>query len=175
MADLVLMAGAPGSGKTTLAQKLVGERDTYISRDDIRFSMITEKDIYFSKEVQVLSTFVKQVDDALLKTERYVFADATHLTRGSRAKLLNNLKNKPDHIYVILFDVPLETALERNKQRKARKLVPEPIVRNMHRSIEIPRHDEGIDATFIVDETGNIDFNRTIVYGKGDGINDLFN
>ena len=76
---------------------------------------------------------------------------------------------------MILFDVPLETALERNRQRKARKLVPEAIIRNMHRSIEIPRHDEGIDATFIVDETGNIDFNRTIVYGKGDGINDLFN
>ena len=47
---LVLMCGAPGSGKTTIAKKLMCNNDLYISRDEIRYSMISDEDEYFSKE-----------------------------------------------------------------------------------------------------------------------------
>ena len=52
---LVLMCGAPGSGKTTIAKKLMCNNDLYISRDEIRYSMISNEYEYFSKEKEVFN------------------------------------------------------------------------------------------------------------------------
>ena len=74
---LVLMCGAPGSGKTTIAKKLMGNNDLYISRDEIRYSMISDEDEYFSKEKEVFNEYIKQIDEALTKNYHWIFADAT--------------------------------------------------------------------------------------------------
>lgn len=147
MASLVLMMGVPGSGKTTYAKKFIGENDIYVSRDEIRFSLVAEDEPYFSKEDEVLQTFIRTINDALPIAKRYVVADATHLNMGSRAKILKNLHNKPDAIYVIYMAVSLKTALERNAQREGRALVPETSIKNMYQSITLPRKEEGIKMT----------------------------
>ncbi len=164
MSSLVLMMGVPGSGKTTYAKKFMGDNDIYVSRDEIRFSLVKEDEPYFSKEDEVLKTFIKTVDDALPIAKRYVIADATHLNMGSRAKLLKNLHNKPNAIYVIYMAVSLETALERNAQRVGRALVPESSIKNMFQSISLPRKEEGIDMTLWLNEDGTT--KETIVYSK---------
>ena len=161
MASLVLMMGVPGSGKTTYAKKFIGEYDIYVSRDEVRFSLVAEDEPYFSKEDEVLKTFISKVDDGLTKAGRYVIADATHLNAGSRAKLLKNLHNKPDNIYVIYIAVPLEVALERNAQRSGRALVPETSIRNMFQAISLPKKEEGIDVVLQLDE--NYKYTKTIV------------
>lgn len=156
MADLILMMGVPGSGKSTYAKKILGDNDIYLSRDIIRYALVKEDEEYFSKENEVLQKFIQSVDKALTRAKRYVIADATHLNRGSRDKLLRNLENRPNHIYVIFIDVPLEVALERNKQRTGRALVPESAIINMYKSISIPTKHEKIDAVYKVDQTGYI-------------------
>ena len=161
MASLVLMMGVPGSGKTTYAKKFIGENDIYVSRDEIRFSLVAEDEPYFSKEDEVLKTFISKVDEGIIKAKRYVVADATHLNAGSRAKLLKNLHNKPDKIYVLYVAVPLEVALERNAQRSGRTLVPETSIRNMFQSLTLPRKEEGIDVVLQLDE--NYKYTETIV------------
>ena len=165
MASLVLMMGIPGSGKTTYAKKFIGEYDIYVSRDEVRFSLVAEDEPYFSKEDEVLKTFISKVDDGLTKAGRYVVADATHLNAGSRAKLLKNLHNKPDNIYVIYIAVPLEVALERNAQRSGRALVPETSIRNMFQAISLPKKEEGIDMVLWLDE--NFSHKDTIVFKEG--------
>ena len=50
MSKLYLMAEAPGSGKTYWATHHLTENDKYISRDEIRFSMLEDKDDYFARE-----------------------------------------------------------------------------------------------------------------------------
>lgn len=162
MASLVLMMGVPGSGKTTYAKKFIGENDIYVSRDEIRFSLVAENEPYFSKEDEVLQTFIRTINDALPIAQRYVVADATHLNMGSRAKILKNLHNKPDAIYVIYMAVSLQTALERNAQRKGRALVPETSIKNMYQSITLPRKEEGIKMTLWLNEDGST--KEVIVY-----------
>ena len=42
MSTLVLMMGLPGAGKSTWAKTSMGDNDIYISRDEIRFSLVDE-------------------------------------------------------------------------------------------------------------------------------------
>lgn len=156
MPKLILMAGIPGSGKTTLAKRLFGKQDLYISRDEIRFNIITDKDEYFSKENVVYNEFIKQINDGLKNNNlRYVVADATHLNYGSRKKLLDRIENKNLYdIELIFMNVPLDIALERNKTRQGRSYVPEKSIINMYHSIEIPTKREPFKTIFIANEKG---------------------
>ena len=164
MADLVIMMGVPGSGKSTWAKKMTGEFDTYISRDEIRFSLVKEDEEYFSRENEVLRTFFEEIDAAILTTKRYVYADATHLSPTGRRQLLSNLKNKPNRIYVVYVDVSLETAIERNAQRTGRALVPKDVVTRMYNSIKLPTKKEGINALFFVGEDGQVELSKTKIW-----------
>ena len=61
MSKLFLMMGAPGSGKSYWAEHHVTSVDKYISRDEIRFSMLEDGDDYFAKEGKVFDNFIKQI------------------------------------------------------------------------------------------------------------------
>ena len=154
---LYLMMGAASSGKSTYAKNILKDGDIYISRDEIRYSLLTEEDDYFAKENEVIKTFIENIDKAL-EMEEYcgnVYADATHLSPKSRTQVLNQLKNK-DKVSVIYLDIPLNIILERNTQRKGRALVPENAVRRMYNSIILPTKEEGIEELIIIDENQEI-------------------
>lgn len=159
---LILMMGIPGSGKTAQAKKLICEKDIYISRDEIRFSLLREGEDYFSKENLVLRTFIKEINQAIEANKyRFIIADATHLNKNSRGKILNHLANTPKEIYVLYIDTPLEIALKRNEKRSGRAYVPPQQIIKMYNSIQIPEKQEGISATFVLDENGIINFQKT--------------
>lgn len=135
---LYLMIGCPGSGKTTFAKnELIKLREVpckYISRDDIRFSLIGDniKD-YFSREKEVYREFIWQIYSAL-KEGKDVIADATHLNTKSRQKFFNNLPFDKNNIEVVavFIDTPLEICIQRNETRKGQKTyVPENSLRKM--------------------------------------------
>ena len=154
---LYLMVGAPGSGKSTYAKNILKDGDIYISRDEIRYSLLTEEDDYFAKENEVIKTFIDNIDKSLVNEEYCgdVYADATHLSPKSRAQVLNQLKNK-DKVSIIYLDIPLNIILERNAQRKGRALVPENVVRRMYNSIILPTKAEGIEELIIIDENQKV-------------------
>lgn len=152
MSKLMLMMGIPGSGKTTVAKKLIGENIEYISRDEIRFAILKDGDNYFSKENQVFDEYIRRINCALNEGHD-VIADATHLSRGSRAKVFNRLTAKPDTVIVTMPCVSLETALERNEKRAGLAKVPENQIRRMFHQIELPTYEEGVNYFFkYVDE-----------------------
>ena len=154
---LYLMMGVPGSGKSTYVKNILKYGDIYISRDEIRYSLLTEEDDYFAKENEVIKTFIDNIDKSLINEEYCgdVYADATHLSPKSRAQILNKLKNK-DKVSVIYLDIPLNLILERNAQRKGRALVPENVVRRMYNSIILPTKAEGIEKLIIIDENQKV-------------------
>ena len=151
MGKLILMCGVPGSGKSYWCKKNVPEEALYVSRDEVRFSMLEDGDEYFSKETEVFREFIRRIDEGLAGG-RDVYADATHLNKASRYKTWVNLKNKPEQTMVILIKVPLEVALARNENRSGRAYVPENVIRDMFDSLTPPGEDEKdyIDGLMIV-------------------------
>ena len=151
MSKLFLMMGAPGSGKSYWAEHHLKITDKYISRDEIRFSFLSDGDEYFSKENEVFNEFIRQINASLTFYDR-VFADATHLNYNSRMKTLNRITVPVEEVNVIFLDTPLQTCLERNSKRTGRKLVPNQVVRNMFNSIAEPTELEGISKLYRIRE-----------------------
>ena len=137
-----LLSGLPGSGKSTWARQKIAENGgVWCSRDEVRFSIVKENEEYFSHEDEVFNTWIKQINKALENPEvEDVYIDATHLNDKSRNKVLNRLTKNTDieKIINVLFLTPLETCLERNKQRSRRAVVPEEVIRNMAKTFQIP-------------------------------------
>ena len=153
-----VVAGIPGSGKSTWIRSMMNpEIDTHISRDQIRFALLNDEDEYFEAEHKVRECFFKQIRDFTNDgyTDDCVFIDATHLTPKSRKQIRNHIKGRPYQI-AVSFEVPLNVALERNKQREGRALVPETVIYNMYSRYEIPTLKEGFDEIWHVDAEGNV-------------------
>ena len=151
MSKLHLMAGAPGSGKTYWATHHLTENDKYISRDEIRFSMLEDKDDYFARENEVFDEFIKQINNSLMIYDN-VFADATHLNFASRNKTISRIHVPVDEINVVFLDTSLNMCIKRNAQRTGRKFVPETVIKNMYKSIKFPEKKEGIKNVYVIKE-----------------------
>ena len=151
MSKLYLMAGAPGSGKTYWATHHLTENDKYISRDEIRFSMLEDEDDYFARENEVFDEFIKQINNSLMIYDN-VFADATHLNFASRNKTISRIHVPVDEINVVFLDTSLNMCIKRNAQRTGRKFVPETVIKNMYRSIKFPEKEEGIKNVYVIKE-----------------------
>ena len=90
MSILYMLCGPSGCGKTTWARKYTedhaNEDIRYVSRDEIRFSMLKEGEDYFAHEKEVFKRFVDTIRLNLISGFD-VIADATHLNAFSRRKL----------------------------------------------------------------------------------------
>ena len=149
MKELIVLVGCPGSGKTTLVKQLLQEGDVYVSRDEVRFSLVQEDEEYFSRETEVYDTFVQKIQEGLDSGSK-VYADATHLNTAARVKLLRRLSGLEDtYVTALVVRTSLETCLKRNSQREGRAVVPESAVRSMYRSFTIPSLEEGFDKVSV--------------------------
>ena len=134
MKVLWLMAGPPGSGKTTYLRRLpMTDNDKLVSRDTIRFNLLNSDDDYFAHEEQVFAAFIDKIqtfiDD---NTTINIYIDATHLTEKSRNKVLDCLDlTKVNKINCINLLTSVETCIERNELREGRARVPRSVVRRM--------------------------------------------
>lgn len=159
---LYIFCGAPGSGKSTYARKIIKKaldehkRWRYISRDKIRFQFIDEstylgikdynerQDYYFSHEEEVVDTFYNAISESLLNADiDIVIADAAHLNTIARLNLLKRVQiPRSTKISFVYFDVPLKECLRRNKQRTGWAKVPEIQIRKFHRMLSKPEKIE---------------------------------
>mgnify|MGYP002624096008 CR=1 FL=1 len=143
MAELFLMAGCPGAGKSTfLKNRIKKDTSVVISRDVIRFSIIKPDEDYFSHEDEVLEIFWKQINEAIADGKD-VFVDQTSLTPRARKWLLQHIEGY-EHANLIWIDEDIKTCLERNEERRGtRSYVPRSVVRRMFYQFIEPSLDEG--------------------------------
>ena len=143
--NLFLMVGVPGAGKSTWLKNIFKEdRDYIISRDKIRFMLISDTDDYFAKEKEVFSTWVKYIQESIDNPNipENIFCDATHITERSRDKLLDALDlTNVKKIKCIVIHPSLKETLEHNEQRTGRAYVPKSVIERMYYQLERPEGD----------------------------------
>ena len=153
-----VLCGPAGVGKSTWAIKqMKPETDIMISRDNIRFMWLKEGEDYFAHEDKVRNIFFGAIRNNTFVSKDFdtVFIDATHLTPKSRRLTMNHIA--PDTYKIaVSFEAPVEVAIERNAHREGRALVPESVIKNMHRSFQEPKLNEGFDEIWHIDAEGNI-------------------
>lgn len=152
--ELKVMVGIPGCGKSTWANRetqfLEEEKATtaIISRDEIRKSFVGEanpnnSNSYFGREDEVFEEFIRQINEAMEIGIDYVFVDATHISRASRAKLLSRLRPDPNTVLTFeVMDCGLDTCLARNATRTGFARVPDSAIKNMKKGYRPPTMEE---------------------------------
>lgn len=149
MAKLFLMVGFPGSGKSTYLKNHCKENDVIVSRDAIRFSIVSDGEEYFSKEKEVFKEYCRQINENLAAGYN-VFADATHLNAASRRKVLDKVKGY-DMVGAIVMNTSLTEALRRNDNRTGREFVPRSVIRRMAAQFEFPDITENFDVVYEIE------------------------
>ena len=169
MSKLIIGCGIPGTGKSTWIQNHKDFDDVVVSRDAIHFKLLDEMPEgadYFSREDEVWALYVAAIE-AGLRRGKTVWADATHMSRKGRLKLLYALSVKPDEVEVIDFWCPLEVAIKRNEQRSGRAVVPRGQVRRMFFQREAAEFGEcekyDYNKIYVVDtDSGKIEIREEI-------------
>lgn len=152
MGRLYLMCGVPGSGKSYWCQNNIPESATYVSRDEVRFSLVKPNEPYFSKENEVFDEFINRIVEGLKYGD--VYADATHLNRNSRAKTIMAVKKKggnPDSIEALVIKCSLDKCIEQNAKRSGRSYVPEDQIEQMFSKFTIPTQNEMINKVWVME------------------------
>lgn len=151
MPECVFLCGIPCSGKSTYVEKLkkipywenavVLSTDAYIEKQAQRMGMTYNQifdDVIDNATRELELAFIEAKD----RGENLIW-DQTNLTVKTRKKKLSKLPS----FYargVIYFEISLEEALERNKNREG-KFIPESILKRMYQQLEVPTLEEDFD------------------------------
>jgi predicted kinase len=150
------MSGPPASGKSTWIRARLAKGAEWISRDNVRFSIIKDDEDYFAHEDEVFDTFIAYINQTLDNPDiDTIYIDATHLNKRSRHKTLSRVrKQNICELNCVCFTAPLETCIVRNHLREGRAKVPQSAIENMFKACAAPTADEGFDHVYTVDAEG---------------------
>jgi len=158
MPVLYILCGPSGCGKTTWSRQYIAFQDAlgndirYVSRDEIRFSLLKEGEDYFSHEKEVFKKFAGTICETLIDGFDCI-ADATHLNEFSRRKLTQaiDMRFKDYEIVYVVFNVDVNTCLARNERRANLAAIPDTIIHNMCRDFRAPTVDEDERAKGVIE------------------------
>ena len=143
MRTLFILRGWMGSGKSYWVAKNHLEPYT-LSSDAIR--MMFQSPIIKADGTKAISqdndsavwSLLLDLLEARMRRGEFVVIDGTHYRNTLIAKYKNLIHKYRYRAYVVDFsDVPLETCLQRNKQRDAFKFVPEEHIKKVHALLQV--------------------------------------
>lgn len=146
MSTIILMVGIPASGKSTFIKNAIAKEKVtavWVSRDEIRKSLLTEGEDYFSHEKEVFENFVKTINNEVQKGTARIYVDATHINAASRRKILNRInKRKKLNLEVVWLRCAPAVAQARNLNRQGFARVPKNTISNMVKLFQEPSYGE---------------------------------
>ena len=141
---IIILSGPPGSGKTTIAQRLVQE---------LGDARMISSDLFKGKVYERISREVESRRGG----ERYLILDATFYRKAYRDGI-REIASKGESVLTVFIDCPLEVCVERNRLRQSP--IPENAVHIICRQFERPD-----DADIVINsgETGVEEATREIL------------
>ena len=141
---IVVLAGLPGSGKSTwLTQTGSGG----LSSDAVR-RLLADDETDQTIHTQVFQTIRYLLEQRLAIGRPFTYIDATNLTPEERRPYIEIARAHGCEIEAVFFDVPLEVCLERNAQR--RRVVPVDALEKMAARLVPPSVAEGFSKVTVV-------------------------
>ena len=134
MIEAIIFIGIQATGKSTFFQQRFFNTHVRINLDMLRTR---------NRERVLLA--------ACLEAKQPFVIDNTNLTRQGRAGYISQTKAAGFSGAGYYFKSTLKAALERNRQRSGKALIPEKGIIGAYRKLELPSFDEGFDQLFYVE------------------------
>lgn len=148
----VMLIGLPGSGKSTVAQKIVETNKDYnykiFSSDNYRFEILgdincqTKNDKVFKALYEDMKLWLQSGDDYA------AIFDATNISYKDRRRCLDYLKNVKTFKYAVVINPPIEICIEQDKNRD--RTVGEEVIKKMVSRFDCPQLFEGFDNIYFL-------------------------
>lgn len=149
MSDLIMMIGAPASGKTTFAHKLAKKKSNCIvlSSDEIRKSLYGDASVQGDGNLVFDILYRTAID--YLKQNYCVIVDATFCNKRNRIDAIERLRPYADKAIAEVMDIPYEECCRANMGRT--RHVPEKVIEKMYNNLKKnpPTHKEGFDVVHV--------------------------
>ena len=150
---VVILSGAPGSGKSYVANHLMKDNDVWLSRDKVRTGI--RQAINSNDYFPVTSTTEDQIWHSMVKEMIWqsdadtLYIDQTTLNWRAFTKLWDGVRLDAAGVPVTFMrlDVPLKVCLERNSKRTGFERVPDSSLINMWESFQKSK-EQDIPAEF---------------------------
>lgn len=147
---LILVIGAPGSGKSTFAQKLIESDNSlyYLSSDALRAELGTSEED--QSVTPLVFTTLKHRLNRALSNRTSTIIDATNINRRDRKDYIVAAKAAGAKVIGFVFECDKKTLMDRNQKRGAGggRNVPEFVIDKMLAKYERPSKIEGFDEIY---------------------------
>lgn len=158
-----MLIGIPGSGKSTLTQKLLAEQPLEIVSSDAFIDKKAQEEHItyeqsFEKYNQMAPKWMKQQLAKILQKKQSFIWDQTNVIQSARKKKLNVLKSHGYSTFAYYFDLSEEEIWKRIKKRELEggKIISKRLFYTMKKDYTFPQYDEGFEKIYKINDMGEI-------------------